>query len=93
MSNKKIVIQFVALTFCIAYSVSGALIFFCQYGYKVYNWVNSPQEFLMNIPFSVYIMSPAIASFVVLRKNNKIANLKEWIKRVFCIRNNGYPYL
>lgn len=47
----------------------------------------------MNIPFAIYILSPAIASYIVLKKNNKIANLKEWLKNVFYVKNNIYPYL
>lgn len=93
MLNKKLAIQFTVLTFCIAYLTAGILIFLGPYGYRVYNWVNSLQQFVMNIPFAVYIMSPAIASYIVLRKNNKAANLNEWLKHVFYVKNNGFPYL
>lgn len=47
----------------------------------------------MNIPFAIYILSPAIASFLVLKKNNKIADFPEWLKTVFYAKNNVYPYL
>ena len=91
--DRKIVVRFTMLTFCIAYLVSGALIAFGQYGYSVHNWVDSLQEFGMNIPFAIYILSPAIASYIVLKKNNKIANFTEWLKTVFHAKNRISSYL
>lgn len=93
MTDKKITVQFTVLTFFIAYLVSGILIFFSQFGYRVYNWVNTLQQFGMNIPFAIYILSPAIASYIVLKNNYKIADPKEWLKTVFYVKNNIYPYL
>lgn len=93
MIDKKIIVQFTVLTFCIAYLVSGALIALGPFGYTVYNWVHSLQQFGMNIPFAIYILSPAIASYIVLKKNNKIADLKEWLKTVFYAKNSIFPYL
>ena len=93
MTDKKIIIQFTIITFGIAYFVSGTLIALGQFGYSVYNWVHSLQQFLMNIPFAVYILSPAIASYIVLKKNNKIANFKEWLKTVFYVKNSIFNYL
>lgn len=93
MTDKKIIVQFTMLTFCIAYLVSGALIALGPFGYMVYNWVYSFRQFVMNIPFAIYILSPAIASYIVLKKNNKIANLKEWLKTVFYARNSISLYL
>lgn len=93
MTDKKIIVQFTMLTFCIAYLVSGALIVLGQFGYSVHNWVHSLQQFGMNIPFAIYILSPTIASYIVLKKNNKIADFKEWLKTVFYVKNNIYCYL
>ena len=93
MTDKKIIVQFTVLTFSIAYLVSGALIALGQFGYSVHNWVYSLQQFVMNIPFAIYILSPAIASYIVLKKNNKIADLKEWLKTVFYAKNNLSLYL
>jgi len=81
------------LTFLIAYLVAGILIVLGQFGYSVYNWVNTFQQFLMNVPFSIYILSPAIASYIVLKKNNRIKGLMEWLKTVFYFKNNIYVYL
>lgn len=91
--DKKIIVQFTILTFCIAYLVSGTLIILGQFGYSVYNWVHSFRQFVMNIPFALYILSPAIASYIVLRKNNKITGFKEWLKTVFYAKNNIFLYL
>lgn len=90
--NGRIVCQFMGLTFLIAYSVAGILIFFVDYGYSVNNWIHNIQQFLMNVPFSIYILSPAIACYLVLRRNNKISGFWEWTKTVFQFRNNGFPY-
>lgn len=93
MKRSKISLQFIMLTFCIAYCVAGILIFWGRFGYSVYNWVDTFQQFLMNVPFSAYILSPAIASFVVLRKNNNVSGFKEWLRTVFYYKNNIFLYL
>ena len=93
MVDKKILVQFTMLTFCIAYVVSGALIVLGQFGYSAHNWVHSLQQFGTNIPFAIYILSPAIASYIVLKKNNKIADFKEWLKTVFYAKNRISVYL
>lgn len=93
MTDKKIIVQFTMLTFSIAYLVSGALIALGQFGYSVHSSVHTLQQFGMNIPFSIYILSPAIASYIVLKKNNKIAGFKEWLKPVFYAKNNISLYL
>jgi len=93
MTDKKIIVQFTMLTFCIAYLVSGTLIALGQFGYSVHSWVQSLQQFGMDIPFAIYILSPAIASYIVLKKNNKIAGFKEWLKTVFYAKNNISLYL
>ncbi len=93
MEDKKITIQFTVLTFCIAYLVAGTLVILGHFGYRVYNWVQTPQQFVMNIPFAIYILSPAIASYIVLKKNQRIIGLKEWLKTVFCVKNSIGSYL
>jgi len=93
LNDKKIMLQFTALTFSIAYIVSGILIILGHFGYSVHNWVNTPQEFAMNIPFAIYILSPAIACFLVLIKNKEITGLKEWLLNVFFVKNKISLYL
>lgn len=93
MTGNKITVQFTLLTFCIAYLVSGALIALGPFGYSVHNWVHTFQQSMMNIPFAIYILSPAIASYIVLKKNKKVADFKEWLKTVFHVKNNIFIYL
>ena len=93
LSDRKVILQFTVLTFCIAYGVSGVLIALGQFGYKVYSLVNSLQQFAMNIPFAIYILSPAIASYVVLKKNNNVTGFPEWLKTVFFAKNKISVYL
>ena len=93
MTDKKIIVQFTMLTFCIAYLVSGALIALGQIGFSVHSSIQSLQQFGINIPFAVYILSPAIASYIVLKKNSKIADFKEWLKTVFYDKNKISLYL
>ena len=94
VTNKKITVQFTMLTFLD--SLSCVRCFDCsgQFGYSVHNWVHSLQEFGMNIPFAIYILSPAIASYIVfLRKNNKVAGFKEWLRTIFYAKNSISLYL
>lgn len=93
MIDRKTMVQFTALTFGIAYLVSAVLIVLGPFGYKVHNWVYTVQDFAMNIPFALYILSPAIASFIILKKHHKVANLKEWLTTVFYAKTNMFPYL
>jgi len=93
VTDKKIIVQFTALTFCIAYLVSGTLIALGQFGYSVHNWVHTFRQFGMNVPFAIYILSPAIASYIVLKKNNKITGFKEWLRTVFYAKNSISLYL
>ena len=93
MTDRKTVTNFTVLTFCIAYLVSGVLIALAQFGYRVYSWVDTLPQFCANIPFAIYILSPAIASYIILRRNNKVAGLREWLKTVFNAKSNIYPYV
>lgn len=93
MTDEKIAIQFTVVTFIIAYATAGTLIFFGWFGYRVYNFTNTVGQFAANIPFAIYILSPAIASYFVLRKNKRIISIKGWLKNVFYVKNNFYPYL
>lgn len=94
MTDKKIAVQFTVLTFCTAYPVAAVLIVLGQFGFSVYSTVwESMQHPGMSIPFAVYILSPAIASYVILKKNRKISGFMEWLKTVFYVKNNISCYL
>ena len=77
----------------IAYGFSGALIIAARFGYEVNNVVTTVPEFLANVPFSIYILSPAIASYIILRRNRKVSGLGEWLKVVFFARGRPVAYL
>ena len=93
MTDKKVIVNFTALTFGIANLVSGALIVLGQFGYRVYSCVNTFPQFCADIPFAIYILSPAIASYIVLKRSHKIADLREWLQTVFHAKNSIHPYL
>ncbi len=93
MTDRKVIVNVAALTFCIAYLVSGVLIALGPFGYRVYSWVDTLPQFCANIPFAVYILSPAIASYLVLKRSHSVTGLREWLKTVFHAKNSGYPYL
>lgn len=86
VTDARIARQFVALTFLIAYGISGGLIVAARFGYEVHNVVSTVPELLANVPFAIYILSPAIASYVVLRASRRVSGLREWLRLVFAIR-------
>ena len=93
MSDKKVVLQFISLTFCIAYVTSGVLIILGHFGYRVYSLVHSFRQFALNLHFAIYILSPAISSYIVLKKNSRITGFREWLKTVFETKNKSFVYL
>ncbi len=93
MTDRRIIAQFTALTFFIAYLTSGTLIVLGQFGYTVHNWVQTLPQFVGNVPFAIYILSPAIASYVVLKQSRTVANLKEWLVTVFYAKNSILLYV
>ena len=93
LTEKKIILQFTILTFCIAYCISGILIVLGHFGYQVYSLVDSLPQFAMNIPFALYILSPAIASYLVLKHNKEVTGILEWLKKVFWAKNRISVYL
>ena len=93
VTDTRIARQFTALTFLIAYGFSGGLIFASRFGYEVNNVVTTVPEFLANVPFSIYILSPAIASYVVLRANRRVSGPREWLRVVFSARGRPAGYL
>lgn len=81
------------LTFLIAYGLSGGLIVAGRSGYEVHNVVTTVPELLANVPFALYILSPAIASYVVLRANRRVSGLREWLRLVFAVRGRPAGFL
>lgn len=85
--NKKTVVQFIVLTFFIRLIFGGGLVVCEQLGFTLNEYP------LLYLPFLISAWSPAIASFVVLRKNNEVSSLKEWLKNIFTIKTSVYNYL
>ncbi|MFB8228082.1 CPBP family intramembrane glutamic endopeptidase [Cellulosimicrobium sp. NPDC055967] len=93
MTDARIARQFVVLTFLIAYGLSGGLIVAVRFGYEVHNVVSTVPELLANVPFAIYIISPAIASYVVLRANHRVSGLRGWLGLVFAARGRPAGHL
>lgn len=83
----KTTIKFTALTFCITFILSGFCIICEQFGITLEN------NHLLFIPYILSSFSPAIASYVVLKKSNEITGFREWIKTVFRFKTSSYFYL
>lgn len=49
--------------------------------------------FILYLPYLLGGWSPTIASFISLKKNNKVATFKEWLKNVFDFKHNIFSYL
>lgn len=51
------------------------------------------ENYFLYIPYLLGGLSPTIASFLALKKNSKVANFKEWLKKVFDFKHNIFSYL
>lgn len=78
--NKKLVTQFLLLTFSIMLVAWGAMFIFGQFGITI------GSNYWLYIPHIIGGSSPAIASYIVLKKYNRVSGFKEWIKNVFNLK-------
>ncbi|MCL2801369.1 MAG: CPBP family intramembrane metalloprotease [Treponema sp.] len=78
--NKKLVFQFLLLTFSIMIFSWGLLVLLGQLG------ILANDHFWLFIPFMIGGFSPTIASYIALKWNNEITGLKEWIKNIFTVK-------
>jgi len=85
--NKKIITQFLLWTFTIMVLTCGIMVIFGQFGITVQN------NFLLYIPYALSGLSPAIASYIVLKKNKQVSGFKEWLKNVFNPKTSIWFYL
>jgi hypothetical protein len=85
--NRKIVIQFTVLAYIIAFIFWGGLLVFEKFSFTIDEYP------LLNLLYLIGAWSPAIASFVVLRRNNKVSGIKEWLKNIFSFKASVYNYL
>lgn len=51
------------------------------------------ENYLLYIPYFLGGLSPTIASFTTLRKNQKLNSFKEWLKLIFDFKHNILSYL
>ena len=85
--NKQLVKEFLVITFSIMIIFWGGCALISQTFDITINNV------FLRIMHMIGGFSPTIASYISLRRNNKINNFKEWIKNVFDFRHNTYVYL
>jgi membrane protease YdiL (CAAX protease family) len=78
--NKKLVFQFLLLTFSIMLFPLGLLIILGHLGFTINN------HWWLYIPYILSGLSPTIASYIVLKRNGEITGFKEWIKNLFTIK-------
>ena len=85
--NKKIVIQFTALTFIIAIATWGICALFAVFGFTI---DNAPWLYVF---VALCAFSPTIASYIVLYRNGEVKGIKVWLKRVFAFKSPLRFYL
>lgn len=56
------------------------------------NGVLLNENYILYIPYLLGGWSPTIASFIVLKKNNKVNSFKEWLRNVFDFKHNVLSY-
>jgi membrane protease YdiL (CAAX protease family) len=78
--NKKLVSQFLLLTFLLMLFGWGISLIFARFGMTTNNhsW--------LYILFLTGGWSPTIASYIVLKKNNGVIGFKDWIKNIFTFK-------
>ena len=57
------------------------------------NGVSLDKNYLLYIPYLLGGWSPTIASFIALKKNKEVTDLKEWLKNIFDFKHNIFSYL
>jgi len=85
--NKKLVIQFTALTMAITVVCWGGMVALSQLEIML------DDHWWLYIPFMLGGLSPTIASYIVLKRNNQVTGFKEWLKNVFNAKSHIGQYL
>lgn len=57
------------------------------------NNISLNDHYLLYIPYLLGGWSPTIASFISLKKNNKIKNFKDWMKNIFDFKHSIFSYI
>ena len=85
--NKKLVKDFLIITFTIMTLFWGG----CALISQIFNV--TVNNIFLRIMHIIGGFSPTIASYVSLKKNNRVKNFKEWIKKIFDIKHNILIYM
>jgi membrane protease YdiL (CAAX protease family) len=86
--NVKITIQFLLVTFAITIVAAAGMFILSFQGFDIH-WSD-----LRMFPVMVlYALSPAIASYLILKRNGKVSGLREWLKNVFYFKTSIFHYL
>ncbi len=85
--NKRIVAQFIGLTFAIALLTWGIC---AAFELMELTLENAPWLYLF---VAVCAFSPTISSYVVLKRNGEVKSFKEWLKNVFAFKSRRWFYL
>lgn len=57
------------------------------------NGISLNDNYFLYIPYLLGGWSPTVASFVALKKNNKVIDFKDWLKNVFDFKHNIFSYI
>jgi len=77
----KIAMQFTALTFIISIVMWGICALFGLFGFTI---KNAPWLYIF---IGLCAFSPTIASYIVLKRNNRVTSFVEWLKNVFAFKS------
>ena len=85
--NKKLVKEFLIITFAIMVVFWGV----CALISQIFNLTIN--NIFLRIMHIIGGFSPTIASYISLKRNNKVKNFKEWFKKIFDIKHNIGTYI
>lgn len=86
MSTKNITTKFVLLTFSMAIAIAGLMLALAQFDITLKNqvWVWAL--------FVLYDLTPAVASYVLLKRSGQVKDLKNWLQDAFRVRDSLFHY-
>ena len=58
-----------------------------------FNNLSLEKDLFLYVPYLIGGWSPTIASFIVLKNNGKVSNLREWLKNLFDFKHSISSYL
>jgi len=99
MMNTKIVVHFICLTFLIMLIAAAVEFIVAQtLGEMLVMEEAGGFSFGNHAIFGIIVaiigaLSPAFASYMVLKKNGEVANVREWLKNIFYFKGKMFPYI